>query len=575
MKHTINLITYLCTLLVLLSCSNKPALSPTPTEDVEALEIQISRIAAQDPHRAYSIIDSVYQSQKIAPYQADFLRAIVYSQDDAKMDSAHMILEGLLEHDSIIADNRMQANILALLIKYYRYRNNNERVLHWATRLSDLNRNIGDKVQMLSIQVEIGFTLTQLGQTEEGLAKIDEAITQLDPIKKFTEFNACLVAIRRKIHVMNELGNYQEIISLAERMAIKVNEYKDAHEQYDDGTNHQPATPEDLEIYCDNNLAQAYAFLADGYASIGTQTEDLVRVKNMQMARKYAILFSTLKFGQSLTGRKLICSAWFKMGDFKQMEAAYAELKEKWCCDTLHATYATMLYHLAHSNYRNGNYDESFNYWERHNTLSKLLNNKNLKKEALEHAARYHEQEQQLMLQKAENELARKNIILYVALLIIAVGIFISTYFNMVRRRIITKNRALVKLINELQDTKAETKEQPKEYIRDDSLFYSIDAYIRSKRLYADPNLQRQDVLDHFSINKNTLNALFNEHNGGLSFPAYINNIRLEEGQHLLRSQPRMTISEIADSIGFTAPNFREQFKKKYGITPTEFRQSL
>jgi len=36
-----------------------------------------------------------------------------------------------------------------------------------------------------------------------------------------------------------------------------------------------------------------------------------------------------------------------------------------------------------------------------------------------------------------------------------------------------------------------------------------------------------------------------------------------------------MTITEIARQVGFTAPNFREQFKRCYGITPSEYRSNL
>ncbi|MBQ2141358.1 MAG: AraC family transcriptional regulator, partial [Acidaminococcaceae bacterium] len=35
------------------------------------------------------------------------------------------------------------------------------------------------------------------------------------------------------------------------------------------------------------------------------------------------------------------------------------------------------------------------------------------------------------------------------------------------------------------------------------------------------------------------------------------------------------TISEIASSVGFTPANLREQFKRVYGMTPAEYRQTL
>ena len=187
----------------------------------------------------------------------------------------------------------------------------------------------------------------------------------------------------------------------------------------------------------------------------------------------------------------------------------------------------------------------------------------------------FRKKQHDIMAEEAQAELARKNTVIFCVLIFVVVSSILSLYFYRVRRNIALKNKALVKMITEYEDSKARKIAPAKCKEPEDSMFQKIDSYVRSHRLYADPNLQRQDVLDHFSINKNTLNSLFNEHNGGLSFPAYINNIRLEEGQLMLRNNPEATITEIAKNIGFTAPNFREQFKKKYGITPTEFRQSL
>ena len=68
---------------------------------------------------------------------------------------------------------------------------------------------------------------------------------------------------------------------------------------------------------------------------------------------------------------------------------------------------------------------------------------------------------------------------------------------------------------------------------------------------------------------------MLTQHAGGLSFPQYINAIRLEESLHLLHNKPGLTISAIAKAVGFSPSNFREQFKQKYGMTPQEYRQNM
>ena len=105
--------------------------------------------------------------------------------------------------------------------------------------------------------------------------------------------------------------------------------------------------------------------------------------------------------------------------------------------------------------------------------------------------------------------------------------------------------------------------------------FANIDQAIRTERLYKEFNLQRQDICNRFGINRHTLNDMLTQYTDGLSFPRYINAIRLEESLRLLHDAPSLTIAAIAKAVGFSPSNFREQFKQKYGMTPQEYRQNM
>ena len=106
-------------------------------------------------------------------------------------------------------------------------------------------------------------------------------------------------------------------------------------------------------------------------------------------------------------------------------------------------------------------------------------------------------------------------------------------------------------------------------------LFERIDSVIRSERLYANVDLMREDVMRRFGISRHHLNDLLNQHAGGLSFPQYINDIRVKEAYELISHHPEMSIAEIAFEVGFTAPNLRDQFKRHYGMTPMKYRMHL
>ena len=111
--------------------------------------------------------------------------------------------------------------------------------------------------------------------------------------------------------------------------------------------------------------------------------------------------------------------------------------------------------------------------------------------------------------------------------------------------------------------------------IMDKDLFKTIDTVIRKERLYAQANLMREDVMQRFSIGRHHLNDQLNAFADGMSFPQYINSIRMEVAYDLLTNRSEMTITEIAREVGFSAPNLREQFKRCYGITPAEYRATL
>ena len=106
-------------------------------------------------------------------------------------------------------------------------------------------------------------------------------------------------------------------------------------------------------------------------------------------------------------------------------------------------------------------------------------------------------------------------------------------------------------------------------------LFKTIDTTIRSERIYADVELMREDVMKRFGIGRHRLNDLLNAHAGGMTFPQYVNAIRMEVAYDMLTNHPEKTITDVAREVGFTAPNLREQFKRCYGITPTEYRAGL
>lgn len=255
--------------------------------------------------------------------------------------------------------------------------------------------------------------------------------------------------------------------------------------------------------------------------------------------------------------------------------ATYDEIERRMAGDTLNDDYAVILRSRAIAARAKGNIAEALDYQTRYANLSKTVSDSLHKSEAHDYAARYHAQEQQLEIQEKQAEAERSHIISLAVAFIALLAIAFAVYFFRQKRIVSEKNRALVRMINEQAEEPLTPLASRRGVGGEASTFSDIDSAIRTERLYTNMGLQRQDICDRFNISRHALNDLLAEHTGGLSFPQYVNIIRLDEALRQLRDEPAKTISAIASEVGFTPANLREQFKRKYGITPAEYRQNL
>ena len=95
-------------------------------------------------------------------------------------------------------------------------------------------------------------------------------------------------------------------------------------------------------------------------------------------------------------------------------------------------------------------------------------------------------------------------------------------------------------------------------------------------RGYVNCNFAREISIDeisaHVGMNKSSF-CTFIRNETGQTFTNYVNSVRLSLAANLLKDSD-LHISEIGASVGLTdTPYFCRIFKKKYGLTPTEYRK--
>ena len=207
-------------LMILAGCTGGGTSTKHVPQASDSLYTEERAMAIYDtlPERALQILDSAEIVGNMPDYRAALFRAKVLSKSTAmqQQDSAVIICEALLRHDEAQRNIVFRGDVLELLVNASRTRHDYEEMVRWTTELAELQRRQGLTAEALRTDADLGLAMTHIGQVDEGLAKIDNAIRQLDMTTKFNELDAWFIAARRKINVLQEQEmGYDEMIALA------------------------------------------------------------------------------------------------------------------------------------------------------------------------------------------------------------------------------------------------------------------------------------------------------------------------------------------------------------------------
>ena len=457
---------YITLLMVLLaSCAGNGDTQhePQPSDTLYTEEAAMS-IYDYQPEQALTIIDSAVIVGNIGEDRASYLRACVFGRSctSQRLDTAWQICEALMESDYVEnPDNR--EIVLDQLVYITRQQNNYEQCLRWSTEKADLCRHQGEETEALRTEAEIGVLLAELGDAEKGLAKINGVIAALDGQRQVDEMDACIIALKRKIQVLQELGREEEVIPLAERIIEITNDYREHYTEYSDNSYRLLNTEEETKKYCDFYTAQAHGYLAHAYASLSNGNNNVItssrnnvitssRDNEKKQARQYLALFEQSDYGQTLMGRKAIAPTWCLLGDYGKMQATYDELAAQMGDDTLNLDYAEMLRGRAVAAKALGNPNAAADYWKRHSELRQLLDRQVHQSQAHEYAVRYKLQEERLNTEREQS--ARRRIAIVAISLGVVMMVVIVFVVLLIRQlqSIRQKNTVLAKEISERID---------------------------------------------------------------------------------------------------------------------------
>ena len=181
---------------------NRGATASRHPKDTLYTEQQAMEVYDYDPVRALEIMDSAVIVGNLPDWWADFYRARIYSSTQAPElldsllhgvkwaagDTARVIAERLLCHDSIKASLARQQDVLEVLAHTARQQDDTLGWLQRSRELVEVCHGQGAETEALRNEAEVGTALCFLGKETEGMAQIDSVIALLD-VKKFNNYS--------------------------------------------------------------------------------------------------------------------------------------------------------------------------------------------------------------------------------------------------------------------------------------------------------------------------------------------------------------------------------------------------
>lgn len=277
--------------------------------------------------------------------------------------------------------------------------------------------------------------------------------------------------------------------------------------------------------------------------------------------------------------------------------------------DTVTYHMTTVKKFLGRAYEEKGNYPAATRYYKELAVLRDSIKNREQRSKALELATLYETQEKDLIIRQQKSDIQIRNLWLLLAVSITVLLGIILCLGILYNRKIRFKNNVLISNIKEqlqykdklyrMQDEnltlleeqlaslpqpevaeattrKIKQERKPADETKekaDKALFERIDQLIRNQQLYLDPDFSREKLEDYnIYISRNKLTPLMKQY-AEASFPAYLNNLRLDYAARLLLDNPNYSIATIAKECGIPASTtFYTLFIKKFKVTPANFR---
>ena len=554
--HPSFLVLFLCFCFAFWNCSEEIHENPVSFQSIPGNPMT-------HPLQVLASIDSAQEAGAISDFRAQMLRATVYYnplQEDAKAiecarDALSMNSEELTDRNRIL--------LLKLLGDSYYLSGDYEESLNAAIE----GEHVASLIDSLPAQGEFRFIagecMLKLGQYSSAFANMEYGIAALSKGKGQHVQSTLSHLLGQEMNFMIEEGRFEDAIATGHRRENLL----------DNLAKESPNS---------NYLDQQYGYLYGKMAFL------FMKAGNREKASMYASKFDNTDYSKDPNGRLRILEYCLEAGDYRRVLDIIGPSDFPSPGDTMSIDGQYYLELKAEAMNGLGESGKAYSLLKRSMIISDTLDRNIDKERALKVSAMYRAHQAEMKAKEAEAKKARY--LLYLIAIITAciiMGLGFIIYYNKTKS-ILDKNRLIKigrtdteKYVRLLQSAQAKIRElDPKGTVEDkmsetDSwqLFLKLEDAMDKDKLYLDKMLTRADILELLGISKNRLGKMFQDIGGDLSLPSYINGKRLNHALGVIAEHPDYTVNEIADASGFSnTRNFHLLFKKRFGLTPLQYR---
>lgn len=562
-------------LLCLLSaCHTKENKNPDNTNQSDSLytDKYITHISLTEPYRALELLDTVETKNLLPSFQINNMRAMIYGGglDMPRIAQKYNLLA--YRNDSIRLNPQRYFQIIKRMADMaYKYGDYKESIKYATEGIAEAQRleKESEKAQLLFTMAESLYQLKQ----KEAWEYFSRSIEYLETTEDVREMAQLSYAYGEFMAYLLDDKRYEQAIAIGQKREKLIAEMAT-----------KPGPP---RKYIEQQYGYVYSKLAFLYAKVGNRKE----------AAKYYELFNATHFNQKIE----IIPYWLATNQYKNVLDFYASNKEFTALqqDTITPDFLKLLNDQAKAYEGIKDYKSALSFQKRIEVVMDSLSAYDRKNAAIETATIYKTNEKDKLIRERTTQLEKSRVwlICFISLAIVLSGFlyFIIRYNYSIRRKnrimaksmeeLITCHDELFKVREKMRMLLAKTENattslsdeanKDEELIQNQQIFEHMNHIILKEKLYLNPNLSRECMIQQFKLDKNKLAKIIKE-NTGDNLNTYIASLRIEHAISLLKQYPEYTIQAISEESGITnIRTFQRLFQLKTGMTPTEYRNAI